>query len=634
MSLVEYFPTGDKVEKRTKLDLSVANLIVGENLSLSLVESSLFRDVLVAASGVMVSPINTYMSRTTLLENMIKGGNGKGPSLLELSIARAESYLETWTLLTASIDSSRNISRVDINVLNVSGPRASFPYGAFSLGTDSHSGSNIAASIAELLTPRPDEAGINDLTALRAFQLGMSQKIAVLSSDHARNIQNALGRIEEDMGILLAGDGAHAMARLMEHVFAPFYEAVPNVLELNKFLRAHKFFYEYFMEEAKILLVQESGTRFANILLILARILRLKKVIRDRFNMSDFDDWLEDCEDPALAEKMKEYVNHPKFFNYVELLIALGTPILRALRFFDAELPGNVCYVYLIWRAMLGNLTKHVATSIRRDLMPSVLWNQIVDAFHVSWGRFNRPIYSAAYFLSPVNQPIFSSDNTPAIKKEMKEVLEHTVHCICTMFRRFDPETGKARPKIFELGGTEVVAFETKVRQELGDYRLRDGIYANLKYTEAVEPSKWWDNVSESSIIAWFCRRLTTFTIGSTGVERLHYLRKRVKTGVRNRLLDANLEVLVFCNRAAKAVPRNRDADLKRIADFMRDWENMSEEDESFCNLFEARMNVPDEEDSPETKEANSETDDEDEGEEGDEEVSTKHFAGVGVLRA
>lgn len=490
-TLVDMFPTGNQTNKRTQFDLAIANLVVAENLPLRIVESPALHAAFRAASGVKLDHSDGLMSRTTLLEKHIKGANGHGSSLVALAVKRAESILCTrnTTLLTASIDSSRNIKREDVNVIDISGTSGSFPFGAFLLGTAKHTGENIAEKIIAMLS------GVGSKnTPLSAYQREMAPYIALFSSDHAPNIQNALKRVENELGILLAGDGAHAMARLMERIFKPFSIAVPNMLELNNFLRTHKFFFEYFLEKKEISLVQESGTRFANILLILARIKRLEDEIRDRFNTSSFEREFKPYispEDQVLAMKLKGFVNDDNFFKYAELLIALGTPILRALRIFDAQLPGNVCDVYKIWRLMQGNLTKDIATSNRNELMPKEIWDKIVQSIQDAWRRFHRPIYSAGYFLSPANQAMFSSDSTTEIKNEMKGVFDDTVHCLCTMNRRFDRMTGMTRCKILEIGGEEDVEFEAVAKNELRDYRRREGIFSGIEYTDKVAPSTW-----------------------------------------------------------------------------------------------------------------------------------------------
>ena len=99
---------------------------------------------------------------------------------------------------------------------------------------------------------------------------------------------------------------------------------------------------------------------------------------------------------------------------------------------------------------------------------------------------------------------------------------------------------------------------------------------------------------------------------------------------MRNRLSDENLEVLAFCNRSIKMVPRDSAADQIRVDAFMDDWENMTPEDEEYCAEFLNSMTVQ--------LDANSDSEldetelDESESDDDETEPGKRNFSGVRLL--
>ena len=422
--------------------------------------------------------------------------------------------------------------------------------------------------------------------------------IVALFGDGAANVKAAMRLITASDALLTAPCQCHGLNRVLAHICALDEVAGPLA-------QAEKVINVFRRHQLEALLKEAGGkqlkrvveTRFVVHVDVGRRLLLNKRPLTAVINGPQ---WAEikgrsTATDRAELEEVEHIIADEATWKVAEFLARALDPLVLALREFDS----GAClapYVCQTW----ASLADRVAAAMGADFsfLPAAAKKRIAEIIIDLWRKYDSPIFAAAHVLNYALHAQVS-----ALKREDKDefaLYENALmDAAITLYRRFDPATGKKRENI--LAAAEVSAeYKRQIKNQLKMYlsgtgeAFRDLDFESLATKTRLAPYEFWvqvaDEVPELAFVGVLCCGAPAST---SDLERAHKDVKEVAYEARNRLKPERLDKCVGARVELKQSQTNRGRVVTPASTFFTLITKHAELDIQRLEEYEASLAVP-----------------------------------------
>jgi len=438
----------------------------------------------------------------------------------------------------------------------------------------------------------------------KSFEL--VQYVFAMGGDNASVPVKAVVELQDELGTLPFGCASHAYSRSFQHV------CEINIIDDQVFKKANTVV-DLFLTRSQVRemlravcsksLFRLIPTRFISGVIVCKRLLELRTYLETVVDGIEFNKYRQAGTTEAKVRKQcteaKGIIQDDKFWHWLEFFISMSTGFVVAVRCMDGAKAGSVCLVYKLW-SMLSDTAAQAfkdevkrAESAKRECLATVpLFKDIAKVICKDWKKFQFPVYSAGYVLTPH----FRSDIADLLRMEPevgRGLLKDTVDCCVSIYRRFDFQ-GVRRSTVLSENCDEMRMIREKIGAEVEDYAKMKGRFAKAVMFSIGElrrsPSDWWDFVAPPE---FFLRsaavKITSLSPNTTPVERVHKVHKMQRTKPRNRLGYSRALGLNFisCEEALQNGSSSTETDWKHLLNYKSRFEDLSDSDRTFLEQLE-----------------------------------------------
>jgi hypothetical protein len=298
-------------------------------------------------------------------------------------------------------------------------------------------------------------------------------------------------------------------------------------------------------------------------------------------------------------------------------------PLLKMCREFDAARVGSLCFVYRYFSLLTESVMACIADPKFAGIVTPELVAKLKEILAWGWERFDFDCYGAAYFLNPYFQRIIKRElretayvegepvhqtleRERANLEEIDELKEQTYRVVRTMIRRFQPKIGApARSQVLSEDDPEVLEVMTLAKDQLDRFWTDPTLWRTFDEANenAMSPGAYWRE-STLTAIRPYAQRLMDACVGSADVERLHWRAGRTRTKSRNLIGYVRSQSLMFLDHHRNSAAVTPSSDWRQSMLILSKFETLTDEDETFLDAFEKRLEAAEASEALEREEA------------------------------
>jgi len=407
--------------------------------------------------------------------------------------------------------------------------------------------------------------------------LSLCSEVWAAGSDSASNGQGALNMLRDRLGIVPFACVVHAFSNLAQELGTLMHvEVVEPVIKIINFFRSYGVFKALLQEQSKRVLIRLCATRFLTLFLALGRLIAVQKSIYDVVRSAKFEELVDEAAKAVRdeAEVVSALVTCKSFWAKVKFAHEMLACVVRAARFFDTSSQFAAVHVYTWWSALPESFK--MVMSKHPELMQTnkSFYESVADLLVDRWERFDKPVYSAAFVLTPYNHARLQrmkDEDADGFARVMKETLDVCVQ----IYRRWSPSEPSARDDSMPDDHDLVMRMREILRAELEDFADGRGHWYDIDVTkfERVEPFRFWSHrAPKESPLCFYALKVTSLDPVTSRVERMHkrFAANRVKTRTRLRFsVNQSLAFLGDSLQSEKKTIMSWDEQLKKVDAFM-----------------------------------------------------------------
>jgi hypothetical protein len=291
-----------------------------------------------------------------------------------------------------------------------------------------------------------------------------------------------------------------------------------------------------------VMLLRLVPTRFLLHFMAFSRALRLRLVLIAAIESDAMAQYADDgAENKAAISAARDIIFNVDFWNAARFLVALLTPIYKAVRFFDRSESRS----YDV-RAVMELIADSLAAAMGADKhMSSSTKMTAMELYQDLWMEYERPGQVASYMLNPQNHEKLTKA-AGSVDADISKSFKQDFNCVLAVgeviLRRYSLHQPAAVPdlkKAITLLHTELVMY----------FYQPASLELNKSLMQSLHPEAFWlsHGVTSLSLVA---RVAVVFPSGTSDLERSHKINAQIHTDSRASLTELHVQDLTMGNIA------------------------------------------------------------------------------------